>query len=365
MNENNNLVSLYEFKCELIPCELKKIDLSKCQAISISDIGKLGSLSIPVINVVQNVMGAGGSGLYMVNTAGGTLFSSAAKGGFIGGMKTATGGIAQSTLSPVIFNPITLGVALTMISTFIKLDRIENSCNKIYNYITIRDKAELANHYERLFKIYNEFRENFNNEKAVIGFIHAISDINGDAGNMIKTYNSLIEEELAKSTFNIDYKSVVGNAKELIYSLYYIKLALFNYAFSTMLSIFIEEKLNHETLIRCYEDIKCKKELIDNLTNKTKSYLSNECEKSFTYKDFLIKLFAKELTSKMPIKPFDKSFNNKVDEIINGQNYINNILSQGSELDTEIYNNNIKLVDKIFNEKVQILCDSNNFYIEN
>ena len=370
-NIMNNTITNGHFKCELVPYELKKIEVLKYQTISISDIGKLGSLSIPVINAIENTMGAGGSGLYMVDTDGGTLFQSAVKGGFIGGMKTATGGIGQSTLSPVIFNPITLGVALTIVSMFTKLDSIESSCNKIYDYITIGDKAELSDNYKKLFQIYNEYNENYNNEKAVIEFIHVISIIKCNAGKMIEVYKPLIKKEIENNKFNIDDKSVINNAKELIDYCYYLKLSTFNYAFSTMLSIFIEEKFNHDTLERCYEDINKKNDDVCDLFDEAKSYLLKEFDKSLMKKDLILAVASREISSVIPvlknIKPLkefsDKKIEKKVNKVIDGEDYINNIFTENSELNVKELNNNIKLVDQIFNSHAQILCDKNNFYI--
>ena len=374
MNSNlvNSDVLNHDFKCELVPIELNKIDVSDVQTISISDIGKLGALSIPVINVIQNVMGSGGSGLYMVNTAGGTLFKSAVKGGFIGGVRNAAGGISQATLSPVIFNPITLGVALTLVSVFIKLDKIESSCNKIYDYITISDKAELSNNYKILFKIYNEYRENFNNEKAVSEFIHSISSINSNSGKMIEVYKTLIEKELGKNKFNLNDKSVINNSKELISNYYYLKLAAFNYAFSTMLTIFIEEKFNHDTLERCYKDINEKTGLVEDLFYKTKNYLLNQYDKSLTNKHLFIIELSREMSSKIPgIKDLkflndfnEKQIEEKVIEINNGRDYIEKVFADNQELDIGIYNKNIKFIDQVFNSQTQILCDANNFYVK-
>ena len=370
-NENlvNNVITRGNFKCELVPYELKEIEISKYQTISISNIGKLGSLSTPVINVIQNTMGAGGSGLYMVDTAGGTLFSSAVKGGFIGGMKTATGGIGQATLSPVIFNPITLGVALTMVSMFTKLDAIESSCNRIYDYITIGDKAELSNNYENLFKIYNEYNENYNNEKAITEFIHTISDINRNAGKMIKVYKPLIKEEFEKKKFNINKESVINNAKELINYCYYLKLATFNYSFSTLLSIFVEEKFNHDTLERCYKDIDEKKDNVNDLFSDAKSYLLDEFNKI----DFIYPMLCYECISNIPVVKnikrikeyeYDDFVEKSAYKFIDNKEYINNIFTKCTELNVENYNNNIKFIDQIFNSHTQILCDKNNFYIK-
>lgn len=356
-NENlmNNVITRENFKCELVPYDLKEIEISKYQTISISDIGKLGSLSVPVINVIQSTMGAGGSGLYMVDTAGGTLFSSAVKGGFIGGMKTATGGIGQATLSPVIFNPITLGVALTMVSMFTKLDAIESSCNKIYDYITIGDKAELSSNYKRLFKIYNEFNENYDNKKAVIEFIHSISDINSNAGKMIEVYKPLIKEEFEKKKFNIN------NANELINYCYYLKLATFNYAFSTLLSIFVEEKFNHDTLERCYKDIDEKKDNVNDLFSDVKSFLLDK----FTYRDMIFAMLRNLCISNIPVvknikqlKEYDDNEQEKLAyKYKDIEEYINNIFTKCTELNVENYNNNIKFIDQIFNSHTQILCD--------
>ena len=363
-NENlvNNVITRGNFKCELVPCDLKEIEISKYQTISISDIGKLGSISVPVINVIQNTMGAGGSGLYMVDTAGGTLFSSAVKGGFIGGMKAATGGIGQATLSPVIFNPITLGVALTMVSMFTKLDEIKSTCDKIYTYITIGDKAELSNNYEKLFTIYNEYNENYKNEKAVIGFIHDISDINSNAGKMIKVYKPLIKKEFEKKKFNIDEKSIINNAKELINHCYYLKLATFNYAFSMMLSIFVEEKFNHNTLERCYNDIYNKNVDVRDLFNDAKSYLLKEFDKSLINIDLIFTVFGRDIPVVKKIF-FFFLIKKKANKIIDGKDYINSIFTENSELNVENYYNNIKFIDQIFNSHTQILCDKDNIYV--
>lgn len=80
----------------------KGFNLSNYDKIPISTIGELGAIGVPIVEALEVISGAGGSGLYMVNTAGGTLFQCASKGAYIGGMTAATGEMGQAALTPVI-----------------------------------------------------------------------------------------------------------------------------------------------------------------------------------------------------------------------------------------------------------------------
>ena len=106
-------------------------DLSSYERVPISLIGGLGAVALPIIEGMQALGAAGGSGIYMVSTEGGKLAWSAAKNAYIGGMTTASGELAQASLRPVVFNPTTICIAVTMVAAIVKLDEISNNVKEV------------------------------------------------------------------------------------------------------------------------------------------------------------------------------------------------------------------------------------------
>ena len=77
----------------------------------------MGTAFQPLTTAVQTaVTGAGGSGLYYVNTAGKTMFQMKETGNFIGSLKTSAGlvGGGQAQMMPLAFEPTMLFMAAAL-----------------------------------------------------------------------------------------------------------------------------------------------------------------------------------------------------------------------------------------------------------
>ena len=96
------------------------------------------------------VTGAGGSGLYYVNTAGKTMFQMKETGNFIGSLKTSAGlvGGGQAQMMPLAFDPTMLFMAAALANIDKKLDSIKEMQQEMMDFLVQKEKAELKGNDE-------------------------------------------------------------------------------------------------------------------------------------------------------------------------------------------------------------------------
>lgn len=95
--------------CPLL--EETKVGVSNYTKLPVTRLAALGTAFQPLTTAVQTaVTGAGGSGLYYVNTAGKTMFQMKETDNFIGSLKTSAGlvGGGQAQMMPLAFDPTML-----------------------------------------------------------------------------------------------------------------------------------------------------------------------------------------------------------------------------------------------------------------
>ena len=178
------------FKCTALS---ENINLDNYEKLPVSLIGEMGALSTSVVESIMAVSQAGGSGLYMVNTAGGTLFECASKGAYIGGMTTASGEIGQAALTPVVFNPATLGTTIVMMSAMIKLNEISENTIKIINKLERKDKADLKSSFKALIRIFDDYRLSSNKQEYMKQQLQSIDNIMLKVDSIHEDYKEALE----------------------------------------------------------------------------------------------------------------------------------------------------------------------------
>ena len=90
--KDNEILSMMndESLCSIL--EETKVGVSDYMKLPVTRLIAMGTAFQPLTTAVQTaVNGAGGSGLYYVNTAGKTMFQMKETGNFIGSLKTSTG----------------------------------------------------------------------------------------------------------------------------------------------------------------------------------------------------------------------------------------------------------------------------------
>lgn len=269
VNKNNQDLDIIKFECTELPT---KTDLSLWQKIPI---GEIGTLSVPVMEAITAVSNAGGSGLYMVNTAGGTLFECASKGAgvYIGGMTTASGEIGQAALTPVVFNPMTLGMTMAMMGAMIKLNEISENTLKIINKLERKDKAVIQSAFKKLTETVEGYKASSDKEKYIENNLQTVNSYIAELDKLREEYKDELMEMSKKTSMELTADKYI---KEVVYKynlyqmiIYVLAMAmyiqtLYNKDYSELYLEMVNErydKLNEEQKIlfaNCKEGIEKK-----------------------------------------------------------------------------------------------------------
>ena len=129
-----------------LPVFEEEINGSNYTKLPISRLASLGVAFQPLVTAVQTVVtGAGGSGIYYVNTAGKTMFQMKETGNFIGSLKSTSGlvGGGQAQITPLACDPTMLFMAAALANIDKKLDAIKEMQQEMMDFLVQKEKSEL------------------------------------------------------------------------------------------------------------------------------------------------------------------------------------------------------------------------------
>ena len=260
--------------CPLL--EETKVGVSNYTKLPVTRLAAMGTAFQPLTTAVQTaVTGAGGSGLYYVNTAGKTMFQMKETGNFIGSLKTSAGlvGGGQAQMMPLAFDPTMLFMAATLANIDKKLDSIKEMQQEMMDFLVQKEKAELKGNLTFLYDVFNNYKYNWNNEMSKNSNHTMVLAITKAAAAKIVFYREQIFAKVNKKslihsdqTVNKQLQAVQDRFKDY-------QLALYTLAFSSFLDVMlvgnydkeylsgISEKLDdysmkyRELYTQCYEEI--------------------------------------------------------------------------------------------------------------
>lgn len=260
--------------CPLL--EETKVGVSNYTKLPVTRLATMGTAFQPLTTAVQTaVTGAGGSGLYYVNTAGKTMFQMKETGNFIGSLKTSAGlvGGGQAQMMPLAFDPTMLFMAAALANIDKKLDSIKEMQQEMMDFLVQKEKAELKGNLTFLYDVFNNYKYNWNNEMYKNSNHTMVLAIKKEAEAKIVFYREQIIAKVNKKflihsdqTVNKQLQAVQDQFKDY-------QLALYTLAFSSFLDVMlvgnydkeylsgISEKLDdysmkyRELYTQCYEEI--------------------------------------------------------------------------------------------------------------
>lgn len=256
--------------------EETKFNISNYTRLPISKLTALGTAFQPLATAVQTaVNGAGGSGLYYVNTSGKTMFQMKETNNYIGSLKTATGtvGGGQAQIIPFACDPTMLFMAATLVSIDKKIDEIKEMQQDILDFLVQKERTELEGQLRSLTTIFNNYKHNWNNEMYKRSNYTIVINLKCKAEEKIKFYHEQICTITNKKSFLHGDKSVSKQLDGIQNRFMGYQLALYNLAFATFLDVIllgnyeqaylsgISSDLNNysiqykELYTKCYEEI--------------------------------------------------------------------------------------------------------------
>ncbi len=382
---NNELISIMEESLIPATIDYNELVLNNYFSLPLTELAGLGTALTPFTKTVQNITVPSGEKLFTLNTRGytGELLKHKDGSGFLSAINTSDGlgqvafneykGALTSTTTT--FNPATLFLAAAVISINQKLDEIKETQDDILSFLTEKEKTLHRSNLDTLFDIISEYKHNWNNAIFKQAKINLVDQIKKDSDIAIKLYKSTIEKQLNKNKLlhsDIDVKKTVS---KLISNLSEYQLAMYNYGFSTFLSIMLLENFDSNFI----------KEAINKLENLSYEYLviytecynkieeiSNKSIETLMLKGFsTISKATGEKLANIPVlnkSPLDEA-------LISTGKILNNIqtgkpdktaqrlISQKDNC-IKIFIEKLNLVDNLFNSQVDILVNNKMIYFK-
>lgn len=269
--------------------------------------------------------GAGGSGLYYVDTAGKTMFQMNGTNNFIGSLKTVGGmvGGGQAQMIPFACDPTMLCMAVALANIDKKLDTIKEIQQEMMGFLIRKEKSELKGNLKFLYDVFNNYKYNWD----------AVQDQFKDyqLALYMLAFSSFLDVMLL-GNYNKEYLSGIS-AKLDDYSIKY-----------------------KELYTQCYEEIfeyssSSVESSIQKKISKTTSAVGKFAEK--------IPVIEKTQIDETLIARGDK-LDDKVTEKVHGQ--MKQLIEQQGNF-VRPFIDNIDAINRLNNDPVQLVVDKDNLYI--
>lgn len=378
-NEKNN--EILEIMNDSVLCpalEESKVGISNYTRVPFSRLAAYGTAFEPLAAALQNaVEGAGGSGLYYVNTNGKTMFQMKETSNFIGSLKTAEGtvGGGQAQLKPFACDPTMLFMAAALANIDKKLDSIQNMQKEMMDFLEMKERSELKGNLSSLEKVFNSYKYNWNNEIYKNSNLTIVLKIRNESEQKISFYRDQIISKVNKKSFFHSNQAVNKQMLTILNDFMDYQLALYNLAFSSFLDVILVGNFNADYLTDIsnkLEDYSMKyRELYTQCYEEISSYTSTSLQSTFLKGLSKTTVAVGKIVEKTPVVG-DKT---QIDE---------NLIAAGEKLDSieteKVYKqmsrliekqsnfvrpfiDNIDTINKLNNNQIQMVVDKENLYI--
>ena len=354
-----------------------EVGVSNYTPLPLSRLAAYGTAFQPLATAVQTaVSGAGGSGIYYVNTAGKTMFQMKGTNNFIGSLQTSTGmvGGGQAQMTPLVCDPTMLFMAAALANIEKKLDAIQNMQKEMMDFLVQKEKSDLKGNLNFLFDVFNNYKYNWKNEMYKNSNHIKVLDIRQEAEKKIAFYREQIIAKVNKKSFihtdqtvNKQLQSVQDQFKDY-------QLALYLLGFSSFLEVMLLGNFDADYLTEISD--KLEKYSLKYRELYTKCYDEIESYSSTSVQSSMLKGIAKASTSvgklveKIPViskGQADEALiaaGDKLDELNDGKlkKQMRSLIEHQSN-SIRPFIENIDTVNELCNKPVQLLIDKDNLYI--
>lgn len=354
-----------------------EVGISNYTPLPLSRLAAYGTAFQPLATAIQTAVGgAGGSGIYYVNTAGKTMFQMKGTNNFIGSLQTPTGmvGGGQAQMTPLVCDPTMLFMAAALANIEKKLDAIQEMQREMMDFLIQKEKADLKGNLNFLFDVYGNYKYNWNNAMYKHSNHIKVLDIRQEAEKKIAFYREQIIAKVNKKSFIHSDQTVNKQLQAVQDQFKDYQLALYLLGFSAFLEVMLLENYDADYLSGIsakLENYSLKyRELYSKCYDEIEGYSSTSVQSS------ALKGFAKASTSvgkfveKIPViskGQVDEKLiaaGGKLDKINTGK-----LKKQMSALIEHQSNSirpfieNINTVNELYNKPVQLLVDQENLYL--
>ena len=354
-----------------------EVGVANYTPLSLSRLAAYGTAFQPLTTAIQTaVSGAGGSGVYYVNTAGKTMFQMKGTKNYIGSLQTPTGmvGGGQAQMTPLACDPTMLFMAAALANIDKKLDTIQNMQQEMMDFLVQKEKADLRGNLNFLLDIFNNYKYNWNNETYKTNNHIKVLDIRQEAEKKITFYREQIIAKVNKKslvhsdqTVNKQLQMVQDHFKDY-------QLALYLLGFSSFLEVMllgnfesdylssVSEKLDtyslkyRELYTKCYDEIE-----EYSSTSVQSSMLKGIAKASTSVGKFVEKIpvVSKGQADEALIAAGEKLEEFNTDKL---RKQMSSLIEHQSNA-VRPFIENIDTVNELCNKPVKLLVDKDNLYI--
>ena len=377
-NESDNEIIAMMNDTSLCPSmEESKVGVSDYTKLPVSRLAALGTAFEPLAAAVQTaVIGAGGSGLYYVDTAGKTMFQMNGTNNFIGSLKTAGGmvGGGQAQMIPFACDPTMLFMAAALANIDKKLDTIKEMQQEMMDFLMRKEKSELKGNLNFLYDIFNNYKYNWDNEMYKNSNHTIVLHVRKEAEAKIVLYREQIIAKVNKKSLIHSDKTVNKQLQAVQDQFKDYQLALYILAFSSFLDVMLLGNHNREYLSGIsakLDDYSIKyKELYTQCYEEISGYSSTSVQSSVLKGLSKTTSAVGKFVEKIPVvekTQIDETLiatGDKLDDI--GAEKVRRQMKQLIEQQGNFvrpFIDNIDAVNRLNNDPVQLMVDKDNLYI--
>lgn len=354
-----------------------EVGVSNYTPLPLSRLAAYGTSFQPLATAVQTaVSGAGGSGIYYVNTAGKTMFQMKGTNNFIGSLQTSTGmvGGGQAQMTPLACDPTMIFMAAALANIEKKLDAIQDMQKEMMDFLVQKEKSDLKGNLNFLFDVFNNYKYNWKNEMYKNSNHIKVLDIRQEAEKKIAFYREQIIAKVNKKSFIHSDQTVNKQLQSVQDQFKDYQLALYLLGFSSFLEVMLLGNFDADYLTGISD--KLEKYSLKYRELYTKCYDEIESYSSTSVQSSILKGVAKASTSvgkfveKIPViskGQADEALiaaGDKLDELNDGKlrKQMQSLIEHQSN-SIRPFIENIDTVNELCNKPVQLLVDKDNLYI--
>jgi hypothetical protein len=376
-NKDNEILQIMNNTSIYPMLKESEVGVSNYTSLPLSRLAAYGTAFQPLATAVQTaVNGAGGSGIYYVNTAGKTMFQMKGTNNFIGSLQTSDGmvGGGQAKMTPLACDPTMIFMAAVLANVEKKLDSIQDMQKEMMDFLVQKEKADLKGDLNFLFDVFNNYKYNWNNEMYKNSNHIKVLDIRQEAEKKIAFYREQIIAKVNKKSF-IHSDQTVNKQLQMVQDQFKdYQLALYLFGFSSFLEVMLLGNFGKDYLTGISE--KLEKYSLHYRELYTKCYDEIESYSSTSVQSSMLKGIAKASTSvgkiveKIPViskGQADEALiaaGDKLDELNAGKlrKQMSSLIERQSN-SIRPFIENIDTVNELCNKPVELLVDKENLYI--
>lgn len=373
--------------------QINEINLNNYMKLPFAEMMSLGtvfaSLPISFRTITQTANTSVGAGLYRVvipNDVSGILASAKDGVGTFGNVVGEKGkilararfieteGTPTKIATTIPYDPTMIFMAAALMNIERKLDSIQEIQQNIIDFLEQKEKSELKGDLDTLNDILSNYKYNWNNEKYKTNKHIQVQEIRRDASQKVDFYREQIEKKLSKqSLFHMNQE--VNKKLSVVQSEFKnYQLALYLYSFSTFLELMLLENFESEYLknvVQKMEEHSYQYRMqYTRCYNQIEGYAMSSVETHVLNGIASMNKVASDVVAKVPV--INKS---QIDEtLLETSERLGKFSKKNSEQTMDqfkenqksgvfIFIENIKTIDKLYNQPTEFLFDRQHLYI--